>query len=90
MTETVQRRPHTRVPKPGRATRPAGPPNRDTTSCCCRRYTAGKLHDDDGGPLMIATFRDGELVAVERLHWRGRDGCLRPNEHLTAAEWSSK
>jgi len=35
-----------------------------------------------GRPRLIATFRDERLVAVELVHWAGRDGCPMPVEPI--------
>jgi hypothetical protein len=87
--------------KPRRASRPAGPPAAGGPVCCCCRNF--QLVDDvdrgghpikktvlmpgPGRPCTIGTFRDGELIAIERRHWAGRDKCPLPTEHLDPTEW---
>lgn len=66
------------------------------TTCRCRRRE-GSHHIDGrevggylvpgGGPMPIATFRNGDIVDITLQHWAGRDGCRVPAEHLTPREW---
>jgi len=41
------------------------------------------------GPLIIATFRKGDLVAVERMHW-SKDGCAMGAEHLDPVQYARR
>jgi len=41
------------------------------------------------GPLLIATFRGGDLVAVERRHWFGA-GCRLGTERLDPADYGAR
>jgi len=82
-------RPPARPTRAQRVTRPAGPP--PAPVCTCRR--AGV--DDQGRPALIrggrpylvATFRNEALVAVELVHWAGRDKCPMPVEELDPARY---
>lgn len=90
---------HRRTREPKRATRPAGPPNRDTTDTCSCRRLVGATDDGRGNltggqyiypgkPQLVATFHNGELATIERIHWAGRDRCPMPTEHLDPQEWA--
>lgn len=58
--------------------------------CRCRRTVqrAGKPWLAPGGqPILIATFANGELVSVQRVHRLARDRCPLPAEDLNIREW---
>jgi len=65
---------------PRRATRPAGPPVRDTSTCRCA----------NGRPYPIVTYRDGDLAAVTIAHWRDRDGCWMPTTDVDPKVWAAR
>lgn len=62
----------------------------DATTCRCRRlvFRGGRQVMLPGGkPLVLATFANGKLVRVQRIHWGVRDRCPLPAEELDVKDW---